>query len=134
MISLIFTVLLPPLQKLWFLLLDDDDNLRERLRGKKFMEGDFFTAVKKEMLVMVFMSVWKGENLFDEFFLLLDLSSISTRLCMLLVSFGFLENDLNPLEEHEFELSFRKSFSILGLRSIELNLSCCTSILITVTK
>jgi hypothetical protein len=32
---------------------------------------------------------------------------------------GFLENDLNPLEEHEYESSMRNSLSILGVRSIE---------------
>lgn len=37
-----------------------------------------------------------------------------------------LQNDLNPLEEHEFELSLRKSFSNLGLRSIEKGFLCCT--------
>lgn len=50
---------------------------------------------------------------------------------MLLLLFGFLGNDLKPLEEQEFRFSLRKSFSIRGLRSIELNLlSCCTCVLI----
>lgn len=47
--------------------------------------------------------------------------------CM--VVFGFLGSDLKPVEEQEFRFSLRKSFSILGLRSIELNLfSCCVLI------
>lgn len=49
---------------------------------------------------------------------------------LLLLLVGFLGSDLKPLEEHEFRFSLRKSFSILGLRSIELNLfSCCVLIL-----
>lgn len=43
---------------LLFLLLDDDDSLRERLLGRERTEGDdFFIEVKREMLLMVFMSV-----------------------------------------------------------------------------
>lgn len=130
MMSLIFTVVMlislhPWLLLLVVLLLLDDESLRERLLGRESTEGDFLTEVKKEMLLMVFMSVWKGEfDGGDED----DLSSISMRVCMLV---GFLGSDLKPLEEQEFRLSLRKSFSILGLRSIELNLlSCCTCVLI----
>lgn len=48
----------------------------------------------------------------------------------LVIGFVVLGSDLNPLEEHEFEfgLSLRKSFNILGLLSMVLNLLCCTSI------
>lgn len=121
MMSLILTVLMLISLQTWVvlvlvLLLDDDDSLRERLLDRENMEGDdFFTEVKREMLLMVLMSVWKG----DEFE---DLSSISMRLCMLLFLFGFLGSDLKPFDEQEFRLSLRKSLSILGLRSIELNL------------
>lgn len=126
MMSLIFTtvVMLTSLLHTWLLLLLvlvfllEDDSLRERLLGRESTEGDF--EVKREMLLMVFMSVWKGDE---------DLSSISMRLCMLLLLVGFLGSDLKPLEEHEFRFSLRKSFSILGLRSIELNLFSCVLIL-----
>jgi len=131
MMSLIFTVVMLISLHPWLLLLLvvvlllDDESLRERLLGRESTEGDFLIEVKKEMLLMVFMRVWKGEfDGGDED----DLSSISMRVCMLV---GFLGSDLKPLEEHEFRLSLRKSFSILGLRSIELNLlSCCTCVLI----
>jgi len=131
MMSLIFTVVMLISLQPWLLdllvvvvLLLDDESLRERLLGRESTEGDFLIEVKKEMLLMVFMSIWKGEfDGGDD-----DLSSISMRVCMLV---GFLGNDLKPLEEQEFRLSVRKSFSILGLRSIELNLlSCCTCVLI----
>lgn len=50
----------------------------------------------------------------------------------LVIGFIVLGSDLNPLEEHEFEFEFgfslRKSFNILGLLSMVLNLLCCTSI------
>jgi len=131
MMSLIFTVVMlislhPSLLVLLVvLLLLDDESLRERLLGRESTEGDFLIELKKEMLLMVFMSIWKGEFDGGEDD---DLSSISMRVCMLV---GFLGSDLKPLEEQEFRLSLRKSFSILGLRSIELNLlSCCTCVLI----
>ncbi|WJX92790.1 hypothetical protein P8452_74383 [Trifolium repens] len=41
--------------------------------------------------------------------------------------FVLLGSDLNPLEEHELRFSLRKSFNILGLLSIELNLLSCTT-------
>lgn len=48
---------------------------------------------------------------------------------LLLLLVGFLGSDSKPLEEQEFRFSLRKSFSILGLRSIELNLFSCVLIL-----
>ena len=63
MMSLIFTtvVMLTSLLHTWLLLLLvlvfllEDDSLRERLLGRESTEGDF--EVKREMLLMVFMSV-----------------------------------------------------------------------------
>ena len=109
MMSLILTVILTSLVVFGFFL----DSLLERLLGK--IEGDFLTA-----LIMA----WKAEIVVDAAFDRLLSNLLLVKNCEL----ECLGSDLNPVEEHECEMSLRKSLSILGLTipSIGQRFACCT--------
>lgn len=104
------------------------DSLRERLLGKigeEFFNGKFLTA-----LIMA----WKAEIVVDAAFdeLLRNLEFVLlVKTCALGLQ-GCLGSDLNPVEVHEFDVSLRKSLSILGLPipSFGKGFLCCSTALV----
>lgn len=104
------------------------DSLRERLLGKigeEFFNGKFLTA-----LIMA----WRAEIVVDAAFdeLLRNLEFVLlVKTCALGLQ-GCLGSDLNPVEVHEFDVSLRKSLSILGLPipSFGKGFLCCSTALV----
>lgn len=104
------------------------DSLRERLLakiGEEFFNGKFLTA-----LIMA----WKAEIVVDAAFdeLLRNLEFVLlVKTCALGLQ-GCLGSDLNPVEVHEFDVSLRKSLSILGLPipSFGKGFLCCSTALV----
>lgn len=104
------------------------DSLRERLLGKigeEFFNGKFLTALTM---------AWKAEIVVDAAFdeLLRNLEFVLlVKTCALGLQ-GCLGSDLNPVEVHEFDVSLRKSLSILGLPipSFGKGFLCCSTALV----
>lgn len=104
------------------------DSLLERLLGK--IEEDFFNGKILTALIMA----WRAEIAVDAAFdwhLSNLVFVLLVKTCALGLQ-GCLGSDLNPVEAHEFDVSLRKSLSILGLPipSFGSGFLCCSTTLV----